>query len=70
MKSYQGAASPLSSLPVPSLLGACSVVNNLELFISTVSGTYYLSGNTASRWYFDPPIPEAQQFSSAYVLSA
>lgn len=30
--------------------------------VKSYRGNYYLSGNTASRWYFNPAIPEARPF--------
>lgn len=70
MKSYQGTVSLLSSLRISPFFKGCFALNSPESFVPTISGTYYLSGNTASRWYFDPHIPEAQQFSTGCVLSA
>ncbi|CAD6259972.1 unnamed protein product [Miscanthus lutarioriparius] len=29
-------------------------------------GSYYLSGNTSCRWYFNPTIPEAHQFYASF----
>ncbi|XP_062227444.1 uncharacterized protein LOC133925583 [Phragmites australis] len=33
--------------------------------MKTYAGQGYLSGNTACRWYFNPTIPEAEQFYTA-----
>lgn len=33
--------------------------------MKSYQSTYYLSANAASRWYFNPPIPEARQFHAS-----
>ncbi|CAD6257799.1 unnamed protein product [Miscanthus lutarioriparius] len=34
--------------------------------VKSFQGSYYLSGNTACHWYFNPMIPEAHQFYASF----
>jgi len=61
VKSYQGTR---DSICLSSFVTFCYRCLKMFVLPGTHIGTYYLSANTVSRWYFNPPIPEAHQFYS------
>lgn len=73
MKSYQGMCS--GTIVLATFLAPCQFsgfspfVWRFYSLVFSILGNYYLSANTASRWYFNPSIPEARQFYARYVLT-